>query len=65
MKKMIQMFQAAQSVLTRKARDQKGATMVEYALMVALIAVVCITAVTAIGTKSNAKFGAVSTALAP
>ena len=33
-----------------------GATMVEYALMVALIAVVCIAAVTLIGTNANTKF---------
>ena len=32
-------------------KDEEGATMVEYALMLALIAIVCIGAVTAIGTK--------------
>ena len=30
-------------------KDEEGATMVEYALMLALIAIVCITAVTLIG----------------
>ena len=34
-----------------------GATMVEYALMLALIAVVCIAAVALIGTNANIKFG--------
>ena len=33
------------------ARDDDGATMVEYGLMVALIAVVCIAAVTLVGTS--------------
>lgn len=31
--------------------DEEGATMVEYALMLALIAVICIIAVTGVGTK--------------
>ena len=37
-------------------KDEEGATMVEYALMLALIAIVCITAVTAIGTSANTTF---------
>ena len=37
-------------------KDEEGATMVEYALMLALIAIVCIVAVTAIGTSSQATF---------
>ena len=36
--------------------DEDGATMVEYALMLALIAVVCIVAVTSIGTGANGMF---------
>ncbi len=46
-------------------RGEEGATMVEYGLMVALIAVVCIAAVTLIGTNINAKFGAVNPGLNP
>jgi pilus assembly protein Flp/PilA len=38
-------------------------TAVEYAVMLALIVVVCLTAIQAIGTNANAKFGAVGTAL--
>jgi len=34
-------------------RDEQGATMVEYALLVALIAVVVIVAVRSIGTSAN------------
>ena len=37
-------------------KDEEGATMVEYALMLALIAIVCIVAVTAIGTSANNTF---------
>jgi pilus assembly protein Flp/PilA len=44
-------------------REERGATAVEYGLMVALIAAVIITAVTTIGTKLNAKFNTVGTSL--
>ena len=37
-------------------KDEEGATMVEYALMLALIAVVCITTVTAVGTSADGVF---------
>ena len=47
----------------RTAKDEKGATMVEYALMIALIAAVCIGVVTTIGTNSQTKFQAVGTAI--
>ncbi|MGN6082310.1 Flp family type IVb pilin [Trinickia sp.] len=52
-----------QSFLTRAQRfmrDEDGATMVEYALMLALIAVVCIVAVAAIGTGANGMFTTIS-----
>ncbi len=39
---------------------EEGATMVEYALMVALIAAVCITAVTALGTTISANFTSIT-----
>ena len=41
-------------------RDESGPTAVEYAVMLALIIVVCITAITALGTSANATFGTVS-----
>ena len=37
-------------------KDEEGATMVEYALMLALIAIVCITAVTNVGSSANSVF---------
>ena len=43
-------------------KDEEGATMVEYGLMVALIAVVCIAGATLLGTAVNTKFTNVATA---
>ena len=37
-------------------KDEEGATMVEYGLIVALIAVVCIVAVTLLGKNLNTQF---------
>ncbi len=47
-------------VKDRKDREDRGATAVEYGLMVALIAVVCIGAVTALGTNIKALFTGVA-----
>jgi pilus assembly protein Flp/PilA len=44
-------------------RNEDGATAIEYGLIAALIAVVCIGALTTIGTNLNTKFTAVGTAL--
>ncbi len=41
-------------------KDECGAAMVEYGLLVALIAVVCILAVTTLGSSLSTKFQAVS-----
>ncbi len=43
--------------------DDEGATMVEYGIMVALIAAVCIAVVTTLGTKVSSAFTNVNTAL--
>ena len=43
--------------------SEDGPTAVEYAVMLALIVVVCLTAIQAIGTNANAKFGAVRDSL--
>jgi pilus assembly protein Flp/PilA len=45
----------AQSVVNFMKRED-GPTAVEYAVMLALIIVVCITAITAIGTNANKTF---------
>jgi len=44
-------------------RDDSGATMVEYALMVALVAAVCVTAVTALGSAISGKFTSISSSI--
>ena len=44
-------------------KDECGAAMVEYGLLVALIAVVCIIAVTTLGTSLSTKFQAVSSSV--
>ena len=41
-------------------RDDRGATAVEYGLMVALIAAVIVVAVTALGSKLNTVFNGIS-----
>jgi pilus assembly protein Flp/PilA len=45
----------AESVVNFLQRED-GPTAVEYAVMLALIIVVCITAITAVGTNANATF---------
>jgi pilus assembly protein Flp/PilA len=42
---------------------EDGPTAVEYAVMLALIIVVCLTAIQAVGTNANAKFNQVQQAL--
>ena len=44
-------------------RREDGPTAVEYAVMLALIIVVCITAITAVGTNANKTFTNVATNL--
>jgi len=44
-------------------KREDGPTAVEYAVMLALIIVVCITAITALGTNANKTFTAVGTAI--
>ena len=41
-------------------KDESGPTAVEYAVMLALIVVVCITAITALGTNANNTFSYVA-----
>ncbi len=43
--------------------EEDGPTAVEYAVMLALIVVVCLTAITSVGTAASAKFTDVATAI--
>jgi pilus assembly protein Flp/PilA len=54
---MTKLFLVARSFLRRK---EEGATMVEYGLMLALIATVCITAVALIGTNASGMFNTIA-----
>jgi pilus assembly protein Flp/PilA len=45
-------------------KEEDGPTAVEYAVMLALIVVVCLTAVKAIGTNANDKFQATADGIA-
>ncbi len=46
-------------------KGEEAATMVEYGIMVALIAVVCIAAVTTLGESIAAMFGDINTKIGP
>ena len=47
----------------RFVRSEDGPTAVEYAVMLALIVIVCLTAIRTIGTNANTTFEGVATAL--
>lgn len=49
--------------VTRFVKDESGATAIEYGLIVALIAVVIITAVSLVGTNLNTKFQSINTSI--
>lgn len=53
-----------QNLMKRFARDESGATAIEYGLIAALISVTIIIVLTSIGTNLQARFSEVSTALA-
>ena len=57
--KLKKMFQNATSTL----KKNNGQGLVEYALILALIAIVVLTALSSIGTHSNEKFEAISEAI--
>jgi pilus assembly protein Flp/PilA len=62
----LRMFTGAQtwmSGLRTRVQEEGGATAVEYALMIALIAAVIIVAVTFIGTSASDKFSSVGSAV--
>jgi pilus assembly protein Flp/PilA len=51
------------NLFARFAKDESGATAIEYGLIAALVAVVIIAALTALGTSLTETFNAVSTEL--
>ena len=55
------MLQSLRQQVVRFLANEDGPTAVEYAVMLALIIVVCITAITALGTNANNTFSYVAT----
>ena len=55
--------QTMKSIFARFLKDQSGATAIEYGLIAALISVVAITTLTAVGSKLNVKFTSISAGL--
>ena len=51
------------SWLRSKPTTARGASLVEYALLLALIAVACIVAITALGRKASSQFSSISSAV--
>jgi pilus assembly protein Flp/PilA len=51
------------NAVSRFLKSEDGPTAVEYAVMLALIIVVCITAVTTLGSNANKTFTSVGTAV--
>ncbi len=56
---------ALASKVVRFLKREDGPTAVEYAVMLALIIVVCIAAITALGSNTNNTFSSVASATAP
>ena len=56
-------YQFIAAWMKAQAKTERGASLVEYALLVALIAVVCIAAVTALGSSASSKFSEVDSAI--
>ena len=56
---MISCFAFTRAWVIAHIRSERAASLVEYALLVALIAVVCIAAVTTLGKSASSKFSTV------
>ena len=60
---MLTSFEFASAWLQARCKTDRGASLVEYALLVALIAVVCIIAITFLGKSADSKFSAVGSSI--
>ena len=56
-------YEFASAWLQARCKTDRGATLVEYALLVALIAVVCIIAITVLGGNADKKFSQIGSAI--
>ena len=57
---MITSYEFLATWLRARFDEERGASLVEYALLVALIAVVCIAAITLLGNNASSKFNSVA-----
>jgi pilus assembly protein Flp/PilA len=60
---MMTSFRFLSAWVAAHVKNERGASLVEYALLVALIAVVCIAAVTTLGKNASNKFSEVGASL--
>jgi pilus assembly protein Flp/PilA len=60
---MLTSYEYVSAWLQARCKTERGASLVEYALLVALIAVVCILAVTFLGKQASEKFSNVGSAV--
>ena len=60
---MLTSYEFVSAWLQARCKTDRGASLVEYALLVALIAVVCLLAITFIGRNANTKLSSVATSL--
>ena len=56
-------FETLTTWIQARCKTERGASLVEYALLVALIAVVCIIAITFLGNSASEKFSGVGSNL--
>lgn len=54
------MFEFVKLLIARLVREEEGQDLVEYAMLVALIAIVCVAGVTAFGVEVNRFFNAIA-----
>lgn len=59
----MQQFDLLKTWIQARIKSDRGASLVEYALLVALIAVVCIVAISFIGDEASSSFSGVGTEL--
>lgn len=60
---MLTSYDFVSAWLQARCKTDRGASLVEYALLVALIAVVCIIAITFLGQSADSKFSSVGSSI--
>jgi pilus assembly protein Flp/PilA len=60
---MMTTFEFTSAWIQARCKTDRGASLVEYALLVALIAVVCLVAITLLGKNASSKFSSVGSAI--